>query len=175
MAVIAGETEWTRSRAVVLSGLLFLGVLLATYLLYQHAVRYTQSYDLDCAAPGMLMSDIWGADFVIQGLTGLLIVLYLMLGFVMLLFWYYRFPYLGFVIFSLVLVGYQFGISIYLSIQASRANTCAAVGNPFNDFRICGVCGTFVSWTGFCFGTGIVKKRCHIHGHTALRAVCPWM
>jgi hypothetical protein len=70
----------------------------------------------------------------------------------MLLFWYNRLFYVIFAGFTVLLLGYQFAISVYLSILASRANSCAAVGNPFNDFRICGVCGTFVSWAGQCFG-----------------------
>lgn len=70
----------------------------------------------------------------------------------MLLFWYNRLFYVIFAGFTVLLLGYQFAISVYLSILASRANSCAAVGNPFNDFRICGVCGTFVSWAGQCYG-----------------------
>ncbi len=68
--VIAGEAEWNRSRAVVVSFLMVFGALLAGYYFYQHAVRYIQSYDVNCAAPGVLVSEIWSADFVIQGLTG---------------------------------------------------------------------------------------------------------
>jgi hypothetical protein len=70
----------------------------------------------------------------------------------MLLFWYNRLFYVIFAGFTVLLLGYQFAISVYLSVWASRANSCGAVGNPFNDFRICGVCGTFVSWAGQCFG-----------------------
>jgi hypothetical protein len=69
-SVIAGEAEWNRSRAVVVSFLMVFGALLAGYYFYQHAVRYIQSYDVNCAAPGVLVSEIWSADFVIQGLTG---------------------------------------------------------------------------------------------------------
>jgi len=68
--VIAGEAEWNRTRAVLVSYLMVLGALLAGYFFYQHAVRYTQSYDVNCAAPGILVSEIWSADFVMQGLTG---------------------------------------------------------------------------------------------------------
>jgi hypothetical protein len=150
--VIAGEAEWNRTRAVVVSYLMVLGALMAGYFFYQHAVRYTQSYDVNCAAPGVLVSEIWSADFVMQGLTGLLLVAYLLLGFAMLLFWYNRLFYVFFAGFTVLLFGYQIAVSVYMVVWASRANSCAAVGNPFNDFRICGVCGTFVSWAGYCFG-----------------------
>jgi hypothetical protein len=101
----AGEAEWNRSRTIMIVYMMGFGALLAGYFLYQHAVRYNQSYDLNCAAPGALISDIWGWDFVMQGLTGLFFVLYLLAGFAMLLFWYNKIPYYIFVVFSLLLVG----------------------------------------------------------------------
>jgi hypothetical protein len=149
----AGEVEWNRSRIIAVVYLMVLGALLAGYYFYQHAIRYNQSYDMNCAAPGVLTSDIWGWEFMLQGFTGLLFIPFLMAGFTMLLFWSNRIAYYIVVIFSLLLVGYQFAISVHLTIEASRANTCTAVGNSFNDFRICGVCGTFIAWTGACFNT----------------------
>lgn len=147
------ESRWNKSRYGLVVYLCILGALVAGYYFYQHAIRYTQSFDINCAAPGTLHSDIWSWDFVLQGSYSLCLFPHIILGFLMLAFWYEKILYFIFIFFTLLLVGYMLGAAVFLTIQATNANTCAAVGNPFNDFRICGVCGLDVAWAGLCFDT----------------------
>ncbi len=48
---------------------------------------------------------------------------------------------------------FTFGVAVLQMTQFLKANTCAAIGNPFNDLRICEVCGTNPGWENFCFDT----------------------
>lgn len=147
------ESRWNKSRYGLVVYLCILSALVAGYYFYQHAIRYTQSFDINCAAPGTLHSDIWSWDFVLQGSYSLCLLPHIILGFLMLAFWYEKILYFIFIFFTLLLVGYILGAAVFLTIQAINANTCAAIGNPFNDFRICGVCGLDVAWAGLCFDT----------------------
>jgi hypothetical protein len=142
---------WNLSRNVVYIYFLIFSLLLATYYFLQHAIRYIDSTDVNCAAPGVLQSELWGWDFILQGLYALFLIPFLVLGFTMLLFWYERIPYIIFGVYCLLITAFFLGAAVYLSIQASKSNTCAAVGNPFNDRRICGVCGTFTAWITHCY------------------------
>lgn len=146
-------STWKKSRFGFTVYLCILAALFAGYYFYQQAIRYTQSFDVNCGAPGHLYSQIWSWDFVLQGSYSLCLVPHLVLGFLMLCYWYEKTLYFVFVFFTLLLVGYILGAAVYLTIQATSANTCAAVGNPFNDFRICGVCGLDVAWANVCFNT----------------------
>lgn len=142
---------WNVSRYVMIAYLCVFTALYAGFSLYIGAVQYDDTYNANCRAPGTLTSDIWSWDFVIQGFYGLFLVPYIVFGFIMIIFWWTRVPYFVFVVLTLLLMGYFLGTGIYLSLQAARANTCEAVGNPFNDLRICGVCGGFSAWTSSCY------------------------
>ena len=142
---------WNTSRTIVYIYLVVFGLLISVYYLLQHAVRYLNTTDANCAAPGTLVTELWSWDFILQGLYSPFLWAYFILGFSMLVFWYERIPYVIFGVYCLLITAFFLGAAVYLSIQAGKANTCAAVGNPFNDVRICGVCGTFTAWITHCY------------------------
>lgn len=142
---------WNLSRNVVFIYFLLFGLLLAVYYFLQHAVRYLNTTDANCAAPGTLVTELWGWDFILQGLYSLFLWPFFLLGFAMLVFWYERIPYVMFGVYCLLITAFFLGAAVYLSIQAGKANTCAAVGNPFNDVRICDICGTYTAWITHCY------------------------
>ncbi len=147
------KRSFQRSKMLMWIYLFFVGVLMSAYWFYSQAIRVIQSYDLDCAHPGRFYSEVWNFDFVILSLYGVLFIFYIMIGFSMMLDWANPVMFIVFLLYSVLVVGWMMGVAVYLSIQASSANTCSSVGNPFNDFRICGVCGTYPAWDGQCFNS----------------------
>ncbi len=147
------QESWNRSRTIMICYLWAFLIVLSAYYFYQHSVRYIQSYDQNCAAPGHFYSEIWSWNFVLQASYALCLLPYVGVAFTMYGLWFNRTPYYIFAVYTVFLTGYIWGTTVYLSIQAGQANTCASVGNPFNDFRICGVCGLQLAWAQQCFGT----------------------
>ena len=146
------ESRWNISRTVFLVYLGVFCLVFSTYYLYQHSVRYIQSYDYDNQTPGVFYSQIWNWDFAMQGIYSIIIGPYFFLAFLMFVRWFEKAPFYIFAVVSLFAWVCFIGFVVYLSIQLGRANTCASVGNPFNDFRICGVCGQYQAWSSQCFG-----------------------
>ncbi len=145
--------SWRTSRTILEVYFAFFAALGAGFFLYVIAVRYIQSYDFNCSHPGTFYSEIWSFNFVIQALYGIILFGYVVLLGFMLIEWNRVEFYIAFLLYSLLISGWLLGTAVYMSFQASQANTCLAVGNPFNDFRICGVCGTYLAWDNYCFGT----------------------
>lgn len=147
------QERWNRSRTVMVIYLCFMAAILIGFYFYAHAIPYQQTYNANCNAPGVLVSQIWDWNFVIQSMYGVCFVPLLVLGFLMLIYWYSSAPYVCFVIWSLLVVAWMFATAVFLSIQASNANTCESVGNAASDLRICGKCGPFPAWNQVCFNT----------------------
>jgi hypothetical protein len=147
------ESRWSLSRNIFLIFLCIFDVLTVVYYFFQHAIRYIQSYDYNNATPGIFYSQIWSWDFILQGTYAFILLPYPFLAFIMYSRWFRKMPYYIFAPFNMFAFAYLLGASVYLSIQLGQSNTCASVNNPFNDFRICGVCGTLLSWSNVCFNT----------------------
>jgi hypothetical protein len=147
----AVETRWSVSRSVFLIFLCIFCSITVIYYFYQHSIRYIQSYDFNNATPGIFYSQIWNWDFILQGTYALILIPYPCIAFIMYVRWFQKTPYYVFAPFNMFAFAYLLGASVYLSIQLGQSNTCASVNNPFNDFRICGVCGTLLAWSNVCF------------------------
>lgn len=147
------QEKWNRSRIIMRIYLIVLVAVLAGFYVYAHAIPYTQTYNANCNAPGVLQTQIWDWNFVIQAFYAICFLPLLAIGYEMLVSWYSRVPYVCFVIWCLLVTAWMTATAIFLSWQAANANTCESVGNPASDLRICGACGQFPSWNSICFNT----------------------
>jgi hypothetical protein len=147
------QEKWNRSRTVMQIYLCFTAAILMGFYFYAHAIPYLQTYNANCNAPGVLSSQIWDWNFVIQSMYAVCFIPLIVIGFLMLINWYNNAPYICFVIWSLLVVAWMIATAIFLSWQAANANTCESVGNAASDLRICGRCGQIPEWNQICFNT----------------------
>lgn len=176
----SGEEFWEQTRVFMRVWRGVLCALLIVFFFYAHAIRYIHSYDLDCASPGMLVSDRWNWDFVLHGLYGFFLILLLWSSGEMLTEWYSWKPYTWFIIWNAVTLVWLFSTGIYLSVEAGRANRVDSPGNAFNDPRACCVFGSLSAWQDRCKLTGpctpgVLDTDLGLSGPKVFQLVLHWL
>lgn len=74
------QERWNRSRTVMQLYLCFMAAILIGFYFYSHAIPYEQSYNANCNAPGVLSSQIWDWNFIIQAMYGVSFITLITLG-----------------------------------------------------------------------------------------------
>lgn len=175
-----GEQYWVETRVFMRVWRAILCALLVAFFFYMHSVKYLQTFNLDCAAPGMLTSDRWDWDFILQAFYGLWLITLLWASGMMLDIWYRWEPYAFFIGLNAATLMWLFATGIYLSVDVTRANTSTSSGNAFNDFRICGVFGSIAAFQDRCkltgpYTPGVTEAELGINGPKIFQLVFHWI
>ena len=179
-AASSGEEYWEQTRVFMRVWRGILCALLVALFFYSPAIRYLDTYDLNCAAPGTLTSELWSWEFILQALYGFFLIPLLWIAGEMITEWYNWRPYMWFLIWNAITLMWMVSTGIYLSVEASHANTVNSPGNAFNDFRACGVFGSVSTWTDYCkltgpYTPGVLESELGINDPKMFQLVMHWL
>ena len=176
----SGEEYWSETRTYMRAWRGVLAAILVAFFFYSHAIRYEHTYDKDCATPGMLFSQVWSWNFVLQAFYGFFMIGLLWISGEMLTEWYSWKPYVAFIVWNALTLLWLTATIIYLTVEGTRSNGTGSNGNVFNDFRICGVYGGLPAFQNECritgaYNPGLLESELGWNGPRIFQYVFHWL